>query len=113
VTLTLGIGSIFSRHTRCSMMLIVPSLFAGRGRAFILTAGMGFLIDGPLNSINFNVEQIVHSLTCMYSQMKTMACRFKTNFKNIFGQVAKILKTIHADLKARLKKISQVRCFFG
>ncbi len=65
VGLTLAAVSVFSKHTRCAMTLIVPSLFAGRGRALILTWGMGLLIDGPVTSMNYNIEQIVNSLTCM------------------------------------------------
>lgn len=107
VCVTMGVTSIFSKRTRCSMMLIIPTLFAGRGRAFILTAAMGLLLDGPINSINYNVEQIVASLTCMYSQMKIMACRFRVNFESVFGQVAAILESLHADLQKRLKRISK------
>jgi hypothetical protein len=38
-------------------MLIVPGMFVGRGRSFMLTAGLGMLIDGPISSINYNIEQ--------------------------------------------------------
>ena len=31
LTLTLGFGSIFSRHTRSGMFLVVPGLLTGRG----------------------------------------------------------------------------------
>ena len=34
-TVTIGISSIFSRHTRCILMLIMPGILAGRGRAIL------------------------------------------------------------------------------
>ena len=46
VTLVLGVGSIFSKQLRCGMMLIVPSLFSGRGRSLMLTFASGMLIEG-------------------------------------------------------------------
>ena len=108
VAFTLGTASIFSTELRCSMMLIIPGLFAGRGRAFILTAGMGLLIDGPVDSINTNLEQIVTSVTCMYTHMKSLACRFKTSSAKIFEQVGKILKLVEDNMKERLKEIEKL-----
>ncbi len=41
---------------------------------------MGLLLDGPIESINYNVEQVVKSLTCMYAEMKRMACRYEREY---------------------------------
>ena len=78
LTLTVGIASIFSRHTRCILMLIMPGIVTGRGRAFLLTVVLGLLIEGPVNSINYNINQIIESTICMYNSMKNTAC-FLTN----------------------------------
>jgi hypothetical protein len=43
----------------------------------------------------------------MYTEMKTMACRFSTEFESIFGQVAKILEGVQADMRKRLKRLSK------
>ena len=31
------------------MLLVVPGLFAGRGRTLLLTLATGFLLDGPID----------------------------------------------------------------
>ena len=58
----------------------------------MLTAAMGMLIDGPVGSINHNLDQVVNSLTCMYEQMKVMACRYQVQFQSIFQQVGEMLR---------------------
>ena len=74
VTLALGTGSIFSKNLRCSMLLVTSGLFAGRGRAMMLTLAAGFLMDGPLDSIQTNLETIRGSFVCMYNQVKQIGC---------------------------------------
>ena len=74
VTLTLGTSSIFRKDLRCSMLLVIPGLFAGRGRAMMLTLVVGFLIDGPLDSIQNNLEKLIDSFVCLYKQGKTVVC---------------------------------------
>ena len=74
VTLTLGTGSVFSKNLRCSMLLVISGLFAGRGRAMMLTLAAGFLMDGPLDSIQTNLETIRGSFVCMYNQVKQIGC---------------------------------------
>ncbi|XP_059079797.1 protein sneaky-like [Tigriopus californicus] len=108
VTGSLGLASIFSTHIRSSMMLIIPGLFAARGRSLMLTAAMGILIDGPINNINYNVEQIIGSVTCMYEQMKTMACRYDIQFRNVFDQVAGILEDIHEIVQEQRQQIAEM-----
>ena len=46
VTITFGTISVFSRHFRCYLVLIVPSLFSGRGRSLLMTVAVGILLDG-------------------------------------------------------------------
>ena len=66
---------------------------------------MGILIDGPINSINQNVEQIIDSVTCMYEQMRVMACRYEAQFETIFGQVEKILQTVHQIIQTQRAQV--------
>lgn len=108
MTGSLGLASIFSTHTRSSMMLIIPGLFADRGRSLMLTAAMGILIDGPISNINYNVEQIIGSITCMYEQMKTMACQYDIQFGNVFDQVAGILEKVHEIIQEQRKQIAEM-----
>ena len=76
----------------------------------MLTAATGILIDGPINSINHNVEQIIDSVTCMYEQMRVMACRYEAQFETVFGQVAEILQTVHQVIqrqKAEMQRMAK------
>ena len=43
----------------------------------------------------------------MYSQMKTLACRFQSSYQNIFEQVAKLLEDIQQTAAEKLQRISQ------
>ena len=42
----------------------------------------------------------------MYSQMKTLACRFKSSFQSIFKRVWEILQAIRKETKDKIDKIS-------
>ena len=54
-----GVGlSLFSVRVRCSLALMVPSLVAKRGRAFMLTFAMSLLIKGPVNIIKLNLQEL-------------------------------------------------------
>ena len=74
-TLTIGTASIFSIRTRCIMMLIMPGIVTDRGRGFLLTMVVGLLIEGPFDSINYNIKQIIESTVCMHKSMKNIACQ--------------------------------------
>ena len=75
VTFALSTSSIFSKNVRCSMFLVISGLFAGRGRAMMLTLAAGFLMDGPLDSIQTNLETITGSFVCMLNQVKQIGCQ--------------------------------------
>jgi hypothetical protein len=66
--------------------------FVFLGRALMLTAATGLLLDGPIKSINYNIEQIINSLSCMYNEMSLMACRFQVQFESILEEVKYVLE---------------------
>ena len=70
--LIFGTLSLFSHHTRCILMLILPGIVTGKGRACLLSMVIGFLIEGPINNINHNINEAVESSTCMYKFMKKL-----------------------------------------
>ena len=107
LTLTIGISSVFSRHTRCILMLITPGILTGRGRAFLLTVVLGLLIEGPVNSINYNINQIIESIVCMYNSMKNMACRFTNQIQADMNYIASIPKEIQQKIIEDLKEIQE------
>ena len=61
------------------------------GRSLMLTAAMGIVLDGPVRSINYNLEQIVNSLSCMYNEMSQLACHYQVQFTSILGGIEKII----------------------
>ena len=77
LTLMLGTSSIFSKNLRCSMLLVVPGLFAGRGRAIMFTLATEVLIAGPLGSIEINLERLINTGLCLYKEAKNIACLTK------------------------------------
>ena len=77
LTLLLGTSSIFSKNLRCSMLLVVPGLFAGRGRAIMFTLATEVLIAGPLGSIEINLERLINTGLCLYKEAKSIACLTK------------------------------------
>ena len=58
-TIGLAIGSVWSKRLRCSLILILPGLFSGRGRAMLMTLATGLLIDGPIMGITYNSQDVV------------------------------------------------------
>ena len=104
LTLTVGIASIFSRHTRCILMLIMPGIVTGRRRAFLLIVVLGLLIEGPVNSINYNINQIIESTICMYNSMKNVACFFTNQIQRAMDYISLILNKIQQKIKRRFEK---------
>ena len=104
-TLTIGTASIFSVHTRCIMMLIMPGIVTGRGRGFLLTVVVGLLIEGPINSINYNIKQITESTVCMYKSMKNIACQLSDQIQETINYTASILKESQQKVIEELKRI--------
>ena len=107
LTITIGISSVLSRHTRCILMLIMPGILTGRGRAFLLTVVLGLLIEGPVNSINYNINQIIESIVCMYNSMKNMACRFTKQIQADMNYIASIPKEIQQKIIEDMKEIQE------
>ena len=59
------------------MLLVVPGLFAGRGRAIMFTLATEVLIAGPLGSIEINLERLINTGLCLYKEAKSIACLTK------------------------------------
>ena len=51
----------------------VISIITRRGRSFMLTTAFGFLLSGPIESIDTNVQEVVRAITCLYQQV-SMNC---------------------------------------
>ena len=108
VGLGLTVSSLFSVRVRCSLALMVPSLVAKRGRAFMLTFAMSLLIKGPVNTIQFNLQELVRCFTCMYEEIKGLAERFQNTFKGLMDKVSALLREIET-LQKKMRKILEER----
>ena len=85
-------------------MLVLPSITAGRGRALLLTIATGLLVDGPVQSINHNTQQIVRSITCMLDKMKQLACcRFQVHIKTLLDQYTQVLRQAKESVEAQIE----------
>ena len=106
-TWIIGTASIFSTHTRCIMILIMPGIVTGRGRGFLLTMVVGLLIEGPVNSINYNINQIIQSTVCMYKSMKNIACHLSDQIQRFMKYKASMLKEFQEKMKVDLKRVQE------
>ena len=92
--LALTAYSLFSTEVRCSMVLMVPSLLTKRGRGFMLTFVTSLVIEGPLDTIEQNIQEIVKSLTCMYEHIKTLTERYRHQFLTLMKQMRVLLQQV-------------------
>ena len=91
-----GVGAVFGAsltvtglictRTRCTAILMIPSILTKRGRAFMITFAIGMLFQGPFKTLEFNLEEISRSYTCMFSQIKDIVIDMSANFPTIIDQ---------------------------
>ena len=54
-----------------SNSISTKSLATKRGRSFFMSTAIVLLVkDGPINTLEQNVQQVAQSLTCMYEQVR-------------------------------------------
>ena len=66
---------------------MIPSLLTRRGRGFLLTFVITLVLQGPMNNIQFNLQEVVRCITCMYQQIKDLAQNFETENIDLIDQV--------------------------
>ena len=88
-TLLLSVSSLYSLSLRGKMLLIIPGLFAERGRSIVLwTFSSGLLIDGPIRSIYVNLQRLYDTIICMYQVTLKEACVTKLIDKKVISNVS-------------------------
>ena len=102
----IGISGLRSRYVRCVSVLILPGLLAGRGRTILMTVAMGLLLEGPINSINYNINQVVESQVCMYESVKQSSCYFNNQIEAILRKSNLMLKQQRDELQGELTRIN-------
>ena len=100
-------GSYASTYVRCYMLLTIPGLFVGRGRALLMTISVVLLLDGPIANLNTNIQAVTQSFICMYEHMKVLACRYMESYSAVFEKLISTLERIHKDTKQRLTEIAK------
>ena len=71
------------------MLLIIPGLFAERGRSIVLwTFSSGLLIDGPIRSIYVNLQRLYDTVICMYQAALKEACQSKVVNREVISNVS-------------------------
>ena len=46
-------------------------------------------------------------MTCMYNEMKRLACRFKTSYAKVFDQIGDLLRNIYDIQRERMEKLAK------
>ena len=91
-TLLLSVSSIYSPSLRCKMLLIIPGLFAERGRSIVLwTFSSGLLIDGPIRSIYVNLQRLYDTVICMYKTTLKELCHTNVINREVVKNVSNLL----------------------
>ncbi len=104
----LTVCGLVSRQTRCAMLLMIPSLFARRGRAFMLTTAAGLLLSGPVATIEDNIEQVIHSFTCMYENVKSIGDLYVDQFTSMWKEIKQIFKLENEVIKLYQLELEQL-----
>ncbi|XP_076593573.1 DC-STAMP domain-containing protein 1 [Chaetodon auriga] len=58
------VGGALSSSSRCSVLLMLPSMLGSRGRAYLMLFILSVLCRGPVSNIQRNVETAALSLSC-------------------------------------------------
>ena len=67
----------------------------------------GLIIDGPLKSINHNIQQIIQSITCMYEQMKLLSCQFQGTIFTILDHFFDALDELKREMEAQIREMGE------
>ena len=73
----------------------------------LLTIATGLIIDGPLKSINHNIQQIIQSITCMYEQMKLLSCQFQGTIFTILDHFFDALDELKREMEAQIREMGE------
>lgn len=73
----------------------------------LLTIATGLIIDGPLRSINHNIQQIIRSITCMYEQMKLLSCQFQGTIFTILDHFFDALDELKREMEAQIREMGE------
>ena len=102
-TIILILGLVFSSFFRCMILMALPNLFTGRGRALLMTVIIAVIIAGPFVNITQNFEEVSTSLACITEMAKDASQALKNQleepFRQIYLQIKETVKKLNSALK--------------
>ncbi|XP_052064076.1 DC-STAMP domain-containing protein 2-like [Mytilus californianus] len=112
VTALACLGLALSVHVRCIMVLMIPSLFTGRGRVAILAVIFGLLLSGPIKNISINTSEVSRSMACstelFHNQSHTLRQQLNVpieQIKDALGKQAQDIKKIGKEIEKAIAPI--------
>ncbi|KAK3103869.1 hypothetical protein FSP39_022521 [Pinctada imbricata] len=93
------IGLVFSKLIRCIVLLMVPNLFTGRGRALFLSIITGILLAGPAINIANNTDELSTSLGCTADLIYNQTQALRKQLEEPLYELARKLKSYMYELR--------------
>ena len=101
--LTLGLA--FSDSVRCVVLLLIPSVFSGKGRTAVLAAAMIMVFNGPLMNAGENAMRLGGTIQCGQELLKN------TTKEVVKEALSEFMSHFHAWKNQRpLDKIAFIKC---
>ena len=101
-----------STHMRCIILIMVPTLFTGKGRAVFMTIIFAMLLSGPVVNIAYNAQQASESMACtqelIYNQTQILRRQLEEPIRQIEQHILKglsNLKDISNTIKNAIKPV--------
>lgn len=101
-----------STHMRCIILLMVPSLFTGKGRTVIMGIIFAMLLSGPVVNIAYNTQQAANSLACtqelIYNQTTLLKHQLEEPIRKLEQRIYEGLKNLEILANSIEKAIAPI-----
>ncbi|KAI0233286.1 hypothetical protein LSAT2_016464 [Lamellibrachia satsuma] len=98
VSSTFSIGLAFSTNVRCIVMIAVPTLFSGKGRAVLLMYAFVLITSYPMENFQHNTRVMSQSSLCgqeaAYNATKEVVDVALAPVRSIIGRIRKLIKSL-------------------
>ncbi|CAG2185148.1 unnamed protein product [Mytilus edulis] len=99
VTALACLGLALSVHVRCIVVLMIPSLFTGRGRVAILAVILGLLLSRPIKNISINTSEVSRSMACSTELFQNQSHSLRQQLQVPIEQIKEALGKQAEDIK--------------
>ncbi|XP_071181946.1 DC-STAMP domain-containing protein 2-like [Mytilus edulis] len=107
VTALACLGLALSVHVRCIVVLMIPSLFTGRGRVAILAVIFGLLLSGPIKNISINTSEVSRSMACSTELFQNQSHTLRQQLQVPIEKITDALDKHAKDIKEIGKQIDR------